>query len=213
MRRPMLRFRFDPSTAPHSTRHAAPMREEATTNIDDERIASVLAATELCPSPSEAHGILCGLICGGHPDAESTWLSQLAPADADVEDDQDGRSGQQALRVLARATREELTGPELGLSLLVPDDHRPLAERATALYDWVRGFLYAWSLLGADASAPTGLIGEILRDFIQMTQMDLTQLDEHEENEQDLTELIEFTRVAALLIYQERVAAPAVVRS
>jgi uncharacterized protein len=62
-------------------RPACPVfREEVATNIDDDRLGRYLAAGALCATPSEAHGILCGLMCGGDADPESTWLQQLLPA-------------------------------------------------------------------------------------------------------------------------------------
>jgi uncharacterized protein YgfB (UPF0149 family) len=182
-------------------------RTEVATNIDDDRLARYLAAGALCATPSEAHGILCGLMCGGDADPESTWLRQLLPeseaGDLLIEE------GREALAALARLTREELEASEFGFTLLLPDDSRPLAERALALYDWVRGFLYAWGTLdhaGADPSAETR---EILRDFTDVTRMDLDRLDEGEQNEEALTEVSEFIRVAAMLMYQERVVARA----
>ncbi|UHD14437.1 UPF0149 family protein [Thiocapsa bogorovii] len=182
-------------------------QEEVATNIDDDRLARYLAAGALCATPSEAHGILCGLMCGGDADPESTWLQQLslAPEADDLQID----GGREALSELARLTREELEASEFGLTLFLPDDSRPLAERATALYDWVRGFLYAWGTLDPAAAQPSAETNEILRDFTDVTRMDLDRLDDDEQNEEALTEVSEFIRVAAMTIYLERVLARA----
>ncbi|HSO82037.1 YecA family protein [Thiocapsa sp.] len=182
-------------------------REEVATNIDDDRLARYLAAGALCATPSEAHGILCGLICGGDAHPEATWLSQLRPeSDAgDLQIDE----GREALSALARLTREELEASEFALTLFLPDDTRPLAERAMALYDWVRGFLYAWGTLDHTSAEPSPETREILRDFTDVTRMDLDGLDDDEQNEEALTEVSEFIRVAAMTIYQERVVARA----
>jgi uncharacterized protein YgfB (UPF0149 family) len=182
-------------------------REEVATNTDDDRLARYLAAGALCATPSEAHGILCGLMCGGDADPESTWLQQLLPAPeaGDVQIDE----GREALSELARLTREELEASELGLTLFLPDDTRPLAERAMALYDWVRGFLYAWGTLEPADAQPSAETNEILRDFTDVTRMDLDRLDDDEQNEEAFTEVSEFIRVAAMTIYQDRVVARA----
>ncbi|NCC30304.1 MAG: hypothetical protein EOM22_19660 [Gammaproteobacteria bacterium] len=194
-------------------RHPSPFppypREEVATNIDDDRLARYLAAGALCATPSEAHGILCGLMCGGDADPESTWLQQIRP-DAEAEPgDLSIQEGREALSELARLTREELEASEFGLTLFLPDDTRPLAERATALYDWVRGFLYAWGTLDLAGEQSSAETSEILRDFTDVTRMDLDGLDDDEHNEEALTEVSEFIRVAAMLIYQERVVARA----
>jgi uncharacterized protein YgfB (UPF0149 family) len=182
-------------------------REEVATNIDDDRLARYLAAGALCATPSEAHGILCGLMCGGDAHPEATWLQQLLPSTeaGDLQTD----AGREDLSELARLTREELEDTEFGLTLFLPDDTRPLAERAMALYDWVRGFLYAWGTLDHTGTQPSPETREILRDFTDVTRMDLDRLDDDEQNEEALTELSEFIRVAAMTIYQERVVARA----
>ena len=182
-------------------------REEVATNIDDDRLARYLAAGALCATPSEAHGILCGLICGGDADAESTWLRQLG-SESDASDPPT-EEGREALSALARLTREELEASDFALTLFLPDDTRPLAERAMALYDWVRGFLYAWGTLDHTGAESSPEIREILRDFTDVTRMDLDGLDDDEQNEEALTEVSEFIRVAAMTIYQERVVARA----
>lgn len=184
----------------------SPVKEVAI-DIDDDRLAGYLAASAICPSPSEAHGILCGLICGGAADPEATWLSQLTPeSEADDLLIEEGRG---ALSDLARQTFDEFQSSEFALTLLMPDDARPLVERATALYDWVRGFLYAWGTLDRTDAEPSTEIREILSDFTDMTRMDLDQLGDDEQNEEALAEVSEFVRMAAMLIYQERVVARA----
>jgi uncharacterized protein YgfB (UPF0149 family) len=191
----------------HLPESAPDVPKEVATNIDDDRLARCLAAGALCATPGEAHGILCGLMCGGAADPEATWLHQLLPEseanDLLIEE------AREALAALARLTREELEASEFGLTLRLPDETRPLAERAMALYDWVRGFLYAWGTLDHSGAEPSAETQEILRDFTDVTRMDLERLDDDEENEEALTEVSEFIRVAAMLMYQERVVARA----
>jgi hypothetical protein len=81
-----------------------------------------------------------------------------------------------------------------------------------ALYDWVRGFLYAWGTLDLSGAQPSAETNEILSDFTDVTRMDLDRLDDSEQNEEALTEVSEFIRVAAMTIYQERVVARAFAR-
>jgi hypothetical protein len=178
----------------------------------------LLAASALSPTPSEAHGIFCGLVCGGHPTPERAWLDQLRP------DGPPGESGDRdtdpgpaaglvdllateagdALSGLARQTLDQLGDAGLGFSPLLPDDSRPLTERATGLYDWVRGFLFAVGVLGLAERDLSEQGREILRDFAALTRMDLDALEDGDENEGALMELTEFVRVAALLILAER---------
>lgn len=192
---------------------ALPAATETTTDIDYDPLARLLQASALAPTPSEAHGILCGLICGGSAAPESVWLDLLLPApDADPQtageaaQEPTAREPPPALATLARQTLDRITGPGLGFPLLLPDDSRTLAERATALYDWVRGFLFALGVLGIAERDLSDQAREVLRDFADITRLDLDQLPDDEENEVALTELTEFVWVAAMLIYEERAA-------
>jgi len=153
--------------------------------------------------------MLCGLICGGSAAPESAWLDLLLPVpplnpDADATQGQAVQPARAALGRLARRTLERIAGPGLDFPLLLPDDSRALAERATALYDWVRGFLFSIGVLGLAERDLSAQAQEVLRDFADITRLDLNQLQEDEENESALTELTEFVWVAAMLIYEER---------
>jgi hypothetical protein len=48
---------------------------------------------------------------------------------------------------------------------------------------------------------------EVFRDFVDMTRLDLEDLADGEDNEDALMEIVEFLWVAAMLVYEERVAA------
>jgi hypothetical protein len=111
----------------------------------------------------------------------------------------------EGLARLAYQTLGEIQGPAMGFEILLPADTVTLGERATALYDWVRGFLFALGLLGVNEADLTRQAREVLNDFTQLTHLDLDALDDAEENEAALTEITEFVRVAAMLLYQERV--------
>lgn len=182
---------------------------ESPTNIDDSRLGQLLATSDLSPSPSEAHGILCGLICGGDPGATETWLDQLLPGGAGQEPDLLAVEARAGLIRVADQTLNEIQGPAMGFTLLLPDECETLAERAAALYDWVRGFLFALGVLRLGEQGLSHQSREILQDLTRLTHLDLDDLDEGEENEGALTEITEFVRVAAMLLYQELVLDPA----
>jgi uncharacterized protein YgfB (UPF0149 family) len=181
---------------------------EAVTDIDYEEVRRLIEASDLSPSPSEAQGILCGLICGGDPRAAETWLDQLLAPKGTRAVDLLAVEGRDSLIRLAEQTFEEIQGPDLGFTLLLPDESGPLVERATAVYDWVRGFLFGLGILGFDERGLSEQAREIFRDFADLTYLDLSALDEGEENEAALTEITEFVRIAAMLLYQERVLDP-----
>ena len=174
-----------------------------------QRLAHGLSDSTLSPSPSEAHGILCGLICAGHPQAEPVWLADVGPEapQGDLLAQASTRECRADLDTLAKRTRAEIEGPGLGFSPLLPPDEAPLRERALAVYDWCRGFLYALGLAGVGEPDLSEQTREVFRDFADITRLDLEDLDEGEDNEDALTEIVEFLWVAAMLVYEERVAA------
>lgn len=175
---------------------------EVATDIHHEQVGHYLEASVLSPTASEAHGMLCGFICGGAGAPEQRWLDQLLPKTA--ADDLSLDTARDALRALATQTQAGILSPDLDFSLLLPDPGAPLAERATALYDWVRGFLYALGLIGASDHALSAQTIEILRDFTDLTRMDLDDLEDSEDNEAALSELSEFVWAAALLVHAEQ---------
>lgn len=183
--------------------------------IDYDRLARLLESTELATSPAEAQGVLCGLICGGDTDARGLWLRQILgqpqnePGATDLIEAAAQDEAKADLSRVAERAFQEIEGAGMGLTLLLPDDSRPLAERAAALYDWVRGFLYALGLLGISEADLSPETREIFRDFTEITRMDLASLEDDEESEDALSEIIEFVWVAAMLVYEERVSAPA----
>ena len=69
---------------------------------------------------------------------------------------------------------------------------------------WCSGFLYG---LGtgqiSDLGALTGDVGEIVRDFTEISRATGDDADADESNEQAYAELVEFIRVAAQVVFEE----------
>jgi len=147
--------------------------------------------------------MLTGLICAGVPSAGEVWIDELFTGSEKISlpDAQTLR----ALQALASHTRDEVVGPGFGFTPLLPQDEYPLRERATALYDWTRGFVYGLSVASVRQDDLSEQGREVISDFAEITRMDLDDLDEDEDNETALAELQEFVRVAAMLVFEERV--------
>lgn len=153
--------------------------------------------------PAEAHGLLCGLFCGGPADEPvEAWLDEVLAQDQDA----DGEV-RAVLRSVADRTCEELEGVGETLTPLLPPEDRPLRERAEAVYDWSRGFLYGLGLARVDLDALSPEAREGCDDFLAITELDLEDLEGTEENEAALTEVTELMRVATMLVYTDCVVA------
>ncbi len=151
---------------------------------------------------AEIHGIFCGLLCGGGEDPETTWLDELMveldPLDLLVREHVD------ALRSQARETREEIEGPGMGFSPLLPEDSQPLSERSAALRDWCRGFLFGMGLTGTGEGQLSAETLEAVNDMIEISRLDIDLVSSSESDEESYAELCEFVWVAAMLVYEER---------
>jgi hypothetical protein len=78
-----------------------------------------------------------------------------------------------------------------------------LRERATAVHGWTRGLLYGLGIANLDQARLAPETREVFDDLMELTRMDLDDLDDSAENEAALTEVLEFLRVAALLLREQ----------
>ncbi len=125
-----------------------------------------------------------------------------APAPAPAPADADER--RTALEQLAVWTQSAIEPTALSFDLFLPPEDRPLQERASAVLDWVRGLLFGFALGGLGCEQLLGQAGEAFDDLVELTRMDLEAVVESDADEQALTEIVEFLRVAAMLIREDR---------
>jgi uncharacterized protein len=162
----------------------------------------VLAAAGSLADAAEAHGCLCGALCSMAPYRMQDWLNEVLP---------DGHSlSAEAAAILERVYAVTISSfGEQGMQFepLLPDDDQPLSGRANALGLWCTGFLYG---LGAgqlaDAESLPGEIGEIVRDFSEISRASGEDSESDESNEQAYAELVEFIRVGAQIVFEELLA-------
>ena len=192
-----------------STHNMSQFSPSDTTLPDGAELAGALHAAGLAIDPSELHGLLCGYVAGGgHGDADD-WLQRLAlDADDAASSGPDltksgltkaGLSGG-ALAQLRTATLAQFAAHDFGFELLLPSDDAPLAERADALLAWCNGFLGGFGLAAPASDALSEEATEALQDIGRIAASDLAYEDS-EADEAALAEIVEFVRVAALLLH------------
>jgi len=153
-------------------------------------------------SPAELHGLLLGRSCAGAGFDAEAWLADAAhllendPAD----------NVRNALIGLQEMVKGELAGDDITVVLLLPGDEAPLAERAAALGEWCKGFLYGFGLNSAGLTL-SGEAKEVLQDLDAISQVQ-DALEESEDGENDYMEVMEYLRVAPLLLYTELAKQP-----
>jgi uncharacterized protein YgfB (UPF0149 family) len=158
----------------------------------------------LAIGPAELHGSLCGYLCGGGVPQPGRWLEQLC-IDADGLADGAGPD----LESLRRSTIALLDDPELRFSPLLPDADAAMAVRVQALAQWCGGFLGGFGLSGAGEREPgSAEAGDALRDIGRIAQFGYEAGDE-DEDEGAFAEILEYVRMAVILLRQEGAPAPA----
>lgn len=166
-------------------------------NFDYQLLAAQAEAIGL--SLADTHGQVCGMLCGHLPGFEQQWQQRIF---ADLEnDDAPDASFIQDLQQLVEHTAAQLVSGDGVLTLALPTDDQPLAERALALSDWCTGFLYGFGLAGEQsAEMMSEEAGEALRDFAEISRLNVAEIDE-QDAEEALVQLEEYLWVAALLIW------------
>ena len=167
--------------------------------------AALLSSAGHSVSPAELHGLLLGRSCAGAGFDADAWL--LDAADLLGGEPQD--NVRQALIGLQEMVKGELSGAEVTVVLLLPGDDAPLVERAQALGLWCQGFLGGFGLTARDTAVSAEAM-EVLQDLAAIAQVQ-SALEESEDGENDYMEVMEYLRVAPLLLFAEcaKPAAPA----
>lgn len=159
--------------------------------------ATLLASSGHPVSPAELHGLLLGRSCAGAGFDVDSWLLdatdllETAPQD----------NVRQALIGLQEMVKGELTSDDMTVVLLLPTDDAPLAERAAALGQWCQGFLAGFGLTARDTALSTEAM-EVLQDLAAISQVQ-DALEESDDGENDYMEVMEYLRVAPLLLFTE----------
>ncbi|MDM8348701.1 YecA family protein [Pseudomonas sp. sp1636] len=159
--------------------------------------AALLASSGHPVSPAELHGLLLGRSCAGAGFAIDAWLVDAAELLGAAPQD----NVRQALIGLQEMVKGELCGDEVTVVLLLPSDDAPLGERAAAIGQWCQGFLGGFGLTAGD-SALSAEAMEVLQDLSAIAQVQ-NALEESEDGENDYMEVMEYLRVAPLLLFSE----------
>lgn len=158
-------------------------------------IGSILNQTALKLHPSQAHGLICGLLCG-HSSTPVAW-KELLTGETDV------NKPYPVLEDLYDISARQLEEFLFEFNLVLPADSASLPERAEALTLWSQGFLTGLKfvqvqILERKPSETT----EAINDIIEIAKMNYEEVIASEEDEAAYVELVEYVRMAVILIYQ-----------
>ncbi len=163
-------------------------------------VAAEAHQLSLASTPAELHGALCGWLAAGGADARD-WLAHVL---VDTELPTPVADG--ALDRLRGASVAQLGDTDFGFELLLPEAADQVAERAAALFAWCRSFLGGFGLAVGDK--PLSDEGEeALGDIGNLAAARIDDVDP-ESDEEPLTEIEEYVRMAVLLLHADCAMGP-----
>lgn len=165
-------------------------------------LSDQLQKSDLLVSPSDVHGVICGLLCGGIKLDNKAWLEpfdQLINEGLGIAD-----SLQPALDALYSNSESALKDITLGFELLIPDMDQPLATRMEAIAEWVQGFLGGFGMVHSATTTTSADVQELITDFASIAQLSLDAEDEESnEAEEAFYEVVEYIRMGAIYCFSE----------
>lgn len=162
-----------------------------------EQLEQLLKAAKADGLSAEVHGFMTGWIASG-----SSWQSAGGAFKETFQGDVGAELGA-SLKDLAQGILTGLADEDLSFKPLLPEDGRSLNVRRIALSEWCRGFLSGFGLTGRFQEVELSEeVKELLGDFSQIAQVD-EELPDDEDNESDLTEITEYVRMGAIMVFTD----------
>lgn len=151
---------------------------------------------------AECQGHLCGVLCVRGEIDRTEWLETTLP-ELDSRDLLAG-GARELVASLHDYTRAGLADASFDFQLVLPDDDVPIEARTRALGEWCQGFLGGLAESGVrDLDALPDELPEIAHDLVEIAQAGQFELSGDEEDEAAYAELVEYVRMAILLVLAE----------
>ena len=173
--------------------------------MDFYSLTQTLSKHDILVDGAEAHGLICGMLCGGMSVSDKQWPAVFA----DLVNN--GVILPPPVIVILEETfaqlLAQLQSPEFALQLYLPNDEESVSTQGLGLIHWVNGFTAGFGLHQSNLKACSHDVQEGIADLMQIARMEPPQDDE--EIEAELFEIIEYVRVTAMMCFTELSSAPA----
>lgn len=175
-----------------------------TQEIDIEQVQKNLTTLGSEASPSEAHGTLCGLLCGRADLEPREWLALTTTGTEAIEQgDILAAEAAEWLSELFFQTVAALSDNNLNFYPLLPEDESETVQLA-AIAQWAQGFLMGLSLAGIEKFTDyPEEVAEFVEAMTSVSSADDYDLAGDDSDEEAITELVEFIRIGVLLVNEE----------
>lgn len=173
--------------------------------IDHDALDNALRRCGSSWDASQTHGLLSGQLAISGAESGFGWLAQVLEGTQHA--DGDRAECEVMLSALFESTYRQLAERLSAFEPLLPGDSDSTAVRAVALAHWCEGYLHglvstshAEALKARLAAAP---LADIIKDMLEITRASAEDDADEESDERAYTEIVEYLRVAAQLVYEE----------
>ena len=150
-------------------------------------------------SSSELHGMFCSYICAKHLAKNKTQF--LRTLEGLSQSQQSSVKEKRDLEKRFELNQSQLEEADFAFQLLLPDDKTALSERLQALGEWCLGFGNGIKLLEVDLSdEKLTEVQDAILYFAEIANIDYNSAEENEDSERDYMELVEYIRMAVIMI-------------
>jgi len=169
------------------------------TKVTWQQLNSSLNMAELGAGASEAHGIVCGLICGGVNLEDGSWYGGFndlmndglaLPIDL-----------KKQLQAVFDTSVNEFVAGEYQVKLLL-NEAGTIGELAESLAQWTGSFMAGFAIGNSSGKKPNKEIKEALQDLSNISQLDI-DIEDNEESAKLLEDVSEYVRITAMMCYSE----------
>lgn len=174
------------------------------TDVDHDTLDEALKRAGSSWDAAQAHGLLSGKLAVLGTSAGPDWLARV------LEDtDQSStfcKECEGLLGALLTSTHREFSERLSEFAPLLPDDSDSTIGRTEALARWSEGYLHGLVSAEHDEHLKSRLAAEpvagIIKDLLAITRAE-AEADGDDADEEAYTEIVEYLRVAAQLVYEE----------
>ncbi|MGR5065815.1 UPF0149 family protein [Photobacterium sp. DNB22_13_2] len=159
-----------------------------------ETLEPMLKEQGLAVTPSELHGLICGMICGGMAVDGEQWLAPVCDyanqGDAMTDGaktvvrsvfDAAARELGGLTQTLFTSTAAELADVDFTVELLLPGEDAELMLRAEALSEWVTNFISGLGLMGMNKQQLSDDVTEAVAALEEIAQLGVDEDEDMQE--------------------------------
>ena len=167
--------------------------------------SDALSAFGALGNASEIHGLLTALLCASAKIRVDGWLASLMSQKIEAED-KAAQAARKTLKRLFEATESSLGDEDYSFHILVPDDAESFETRIEHFAYWCQGFISGLNLVGVELSGqPIPEVQEALEDLVKFSCLKYDEEEAGDEaSEHAYSELVEYAKVAVMLIFTEK---------